>query len=66
MKALREIVSLAVFVILFLTGHSAAQTFTFTYTGDVQTFVVPPGVTLLHVDAFGAQGGNPPGGGFLG
>ena len=63
MKVLRMGVSLAIFIILLLMSHSAAQTFTFTYTGDVQTFVVPPGVTLLHVDAFGAQGGHPTGGG---
>lgn len=30
----------------------------FEYTGAYQTFVVPDGVTLLAVDAYGAQGGN--------
>lgn len=54
--------------ILFLTtmlflGHSYAQdTYTFDYTGDVQTFTVPAGVTELEIEAFGAEGG----GGFAG
>lgn len=30
---------------------------TFSFTGDAQAFVVPPGVTLIHVIAQGAQGG---------
>ncbi|MBX2906723.1 MAG: hypothetical protein KF744_11835, partial [Taibaiella sp.] len=34
-----------------------AQT-TFNYTGSVQTYTVPSGVTLLAVDVCGAQGGN--------
>ena len=31
---------------------------TFNYTGGVQTFTVPAGVTELQIDAYGAQGGN--------
>lgn len=33
-------------------------TMTFNYTGALQTFTVPPGVTSINVDASGAQGGN--------
>ncbi len=40
-------------------GISAnAQTTTFNYTGSMQTYTVPVGVTLIHVDAQGAQGGS--------
>lgn len=30
----------------------------FTYTGAIQTWTVPAGVTTIYVEAFGAQGGN--------
>jgi hypothetical protein len=53
-RSLSLLVALA--LLLFAGSVQAQQTFTF--TGGVQTFVVPPGVTLLHVDAFGAQGGQ--------
>ncbi len=33
-------------------------TVTFNYTGAVQTFTVPNGVTSIDINAFGAQGGN--------
>ncbi|MCF8449495.1 MAG: Ig-like domain-containing protein, partial [Taibaiella sp.] len=35
----------------------SAQT-TFSYTGTVQTYTVPSGVTAIGIDAAGAQGGN--------
>jgi hypothetical protein len=35
-----------------------AQSTTFSYTGSVQTYTVPAGVTLLSADVAGAQGGN--------
>ena len=35
---------------------SSAQT-TFNYTGGMQTYTVPPGVTSISIDVFGAQGG---------
>src|SRR5215213_8955223 len=38
---------------------AAAPTWTFSYTGALQTFVVPGGVTQLVVDARGGQGGRP-------
>ncbi len=31
---------------------------TFTYTGSVQTYTVPEGVTSMRIDAYGAQGGS--------
>jgi hypothetical protein len=40
-----------------------AQTLTFSYTGAVQTFTVPAGVTSLTISASGAQGGGNTGGG---
>ncbi|MBK9453286.1 MAG: hypothetical protein IPN95_28615 [Bacteroidetes bacterium] len=42
-----------------------AQATTFSYTGGVQTYTVPPGVISVTIDAKGAQGGgiaNAPGG----
>ena len=43
-------------IILFLCLQCTvqAQSFTFNYTGSVQTYTVPPGVTSLHVVALGA------------
>lgn len=36
---------------------AAAASETFEFTGDFETYVVPPGVTRLRVEAWGAQGG---------
>ncbi len=38
-------------------GRGPAAATTFSYTGGVQTFVVPAGVTKLTVEAYGAEGG---------
>lgn len=40
-----------------------AQTITFSYTGNVQTYTVPAGVTNVTISASGAQGGGNAGGG---
>ncbi len=40
-----------------LFGQLNAQT-TFTYTGSVQTYLVPAGVTSINVDVMGAKGGG--------
>ena len=48
-------------LIAILSGFSwnaNAQTTTFTYTGGVQTFAVPAGVTVVSADCRGASGGN--------
>ncbi len=45
---------------LLLLGYSqlkAQTTVTFTYTGAMQTYTVPSGITSITVDAKGAQGG---------
>ncbi|CAN5358592.1 hypothetical protein BH09BAC5_BH09BAC5_02230 [soil metagenome] len=34
-----------------------AQTTTFNYTGGMQTYTVPPGVVLIQLETWGAQGG---------
>ncbi len=41
-------------------AQSQLETFqsTFAYTGGVQTFTVPPGITEINIDAYGARGGN--------
>lgn len=38
----------------------SAQTTTFSYTGSMQTYVVPACVNMIHVDVQGAQGGGNP------
>ena len=37
---------------------SAAGSQTLSYTGNVQTFVVPPGVRFINIDVRGSQGGS--------
>ena len=39
-------------------GGAGDVTETFTFTGGVQQFVVPAGVTEVTIEAFGAQGGD--------
>ncbi|MDX2173442.1 MAG: LamG-like jellyroll fold domain-containing protein [Bacteroidota bacterium] len=41
----------------FAFSQSHAQTTTFNYTGGLQTYTVPAGVTSISVDVKGAQGG---------
>ena len=52
---------------VFIQGLASAllmaQTLTFSYTGAVQTYTVPAGVTSLTISASGAQGGGNTGGG---
>jgi len=36
----------------------SAQTVTFNYTGSIESFTVPAGVTCLRIEAHGAQGGG--------
>ena len=43
---------------LLLSSVAQATTKTFTFTGAEQTFVVPTGISKLHVDAVGAPGGH--------
>jgi len=45
---------LAVFTVSYLN----AQTTTFNYTGAMQTYVVPVGITELSIDMYGAKGGD--------
>ncbi len=42
--------------LLICQGKVAAQTTTFNYSGGVQTYTVPLGVTTLIVDVYGGQG----------
>jgi len=47
------------FILLLIASVSLGQiTQTYNYTGGVQTFVVPSGITSITVDARGAAGGN--------
>jgi hypothetical protein len=42
----------------YAEGLSGQGTTTFNYTGGLQTWTVPAGVTSIEVDAYGADGGN--------
>lgn len=46
---------------LYTIRDGSAQT-VFSYTGTIQSYVVPPGVTSIQIEAFGAQGGTSVGG----
>ena len=48
-------------VLVFLSaerGWTQQQEAVFNFTGDQQSFLVPPGVTTIHIQAWGAQGSN--------
>lgn len=57
-KALAKLVIALTLFMSLSPSISLAQTFTFNYTGAVQTWVVPAGVTSVNIQAWGAQGGN--------
>ena len=44
-------------VVLFVAVGALAQT-TFNYTGGMQTYTVPAGVTSIQIECWGAQGGD--------
>lgn len=46
------------FTLLFIAGTSFSQTTTFNYTGSMQTYVVPAGVTQVSVDCIAGSGGT--------
>jgi hypothetical protein len=48
--------SLAILLVFSLA--SKAQVTTFLYTGAFQTYTVPPGVTSIQIETWGAQGGT--------
>lgn len=56
MKLLLQITTAFLFV--FGVGSIYAQVSTFDYTGAVQTYTVPVGVTLIEIQTFGAEGGG--------
>jgi hypothetical protein len=43
---------------LLLTSALIAQTTTFNYTGAFQTYTVPPGITSVRIESWGAAGGD--------
>lgn len=53
---------LVIAVVLFAYTNSYSQISTFLYTGAVQYYTVPAGVTSIRIDAEGAQGGSGNGG----
>ena len=44
------------FPLLFGTAVNAQDTYTYNYTGDVQTYTVPAGITSIQIEVWGAQG----------
>ena len=58
----RFYLSKLIILLTLLLGSNAstnAQTSTYNYTGSEQTYVVPPGVISLGIDAIGGAGGYP-------
>ncbi len=55
---MRQFFLLVIVVLLSGQNRASAQTFTFNYTGGVQSWTVPPCVTSIEVDAQGAIGGH--------
>ena len=56
-----DILYFGIIILLFLllkpeTGLAQSQTETFEFTGSQQSFVVPPGVNSIHIEAWGAEG----------
>ncbi len=47
-------------LLLGVSVNALSQTSTFNYTGSVQTWMVPAGVTSLFIDAQGAKAGVTP------
>ena len=53
---MKKVFLLISFIAVFIAGH--AQTTTFNYTGGVQFYTVPAGVTAVTIDIQGAKGGG--------
>lgn len=53
-----------IFTLILLVGLSVSfgQVTTFEYTGTIETYTVPDGVSNISIQAYGAQGGNDNGG----
>ena len=51
-----------IYIILINFVLSQSTTLTFNYTGNIQTWIVPPCVTSINVVAAGAKGGGNLGG----
>ena len=60
---LKKRIYLFTMVIGLFSSFANAQTISFNYTGTVQSYTVPAGVTTLTISASGAQGGGNTGGG---
>ncbi|MFT5819145.1 MAG: hypothetical protein ACI8ZM_000368 [Crocinitomix sp.] len=58
MKQINKIKFILMVILGLFFGHSWGQVTTFNYTAGMQTYVVPAGVTLINIEAFGAQGGT--------
>jgi hypothetical protein len=61
-KSTLRIIFLLLLLSLFNLTYSQSQSQTFNYTGQMQTWVVPPCVTQINVVAAGAKGGGNVGG----
>src|SRR5579871_4902582 len=55
---MKKLQTLLFAVLMGLNYSAIAQTYTFTYTGGVQTWTAPSGCTLVSIDAWGASGGE--------
>ena len=58
MKKIYQYSSVLLLALLASNFNTSAQTSTYNYTGGLQTYTVPAGVTSIAVDVIGAQGGG--------
>ena len=58
MKKIYQLAQLLLVLFTAISVRTQAQTTTYNYTGGVQTYIVPAGVTTITVDVIGAQGGG--------
>jgi hypothetical protein len=58
MKQFYKLGAAAVALGLMMTPSWGQEVTTFDYTGEVQTYVVPAGVSAINIEAYGAEGGT--------
>ena len=50
--------SISTFILVIFSLSTIGQVTTFSFTGAVQTYTVPAGVTGIQIECWGAQGGT--------
>lgn len=55
---MKERLHFLLLIVATIIGHTSFSQTTFSYTGSVQSYIVPPGVTSIQIEAWGGQGGS--------